>query len=237
LNFIQWLLFSYAWFGMNPLPFKSFPSRSLTDYRKYFIKGLSRIVLGILLINIVNYFFKGVNEIVPDILIKLSYLISLSLILHFGVLSISAGFLRLLGIPVTSLFKDPLKSKSLQEFWSKRWNIAFVELTTLAVLRPAKKKFGGTTAFWMSFIFSGLLHELAISLSVNSGFGKPFAYFIIQALLILTIEKYFIDRLSSGFIKTMWVLACLLLPIFLLFHENFIDQIVVPLVLYFSYVN
>jgi hypothetical protein len=234
LNFKQWCLFCYAWFGMNPLPFRSFPAKPLTDYSSYFKKGITRILAGIVLINIMSLIWKSLHDATFDFVVHLFYLIGLSLILHFGLLNISAGSLRRMGIPVTSLFKDPIKSQTLQEFWSKRWNIAFVELTTLAVVRPLKKRFGAQTAFWISYAFSGLLHELAISLPVNHGFGKPFLYFIIQAFLIMTIEKYLIKNLPNGILRTIWVLACLFVPIFLLFHTEFILKIVVPLAHYLT---
>lgn len=242
LTFTQWLLFCYAWFGMNPSPFKSFPYKRFPDYLSYFKKGISRIIIGSIFITLMKVIllFWVSNSIPFQVSIYtlfLSYLIGLSLILHFGILNISTGFLRLLGINVTSLFKDPIKSKSLEEFWSKRWNLAFVELTTLAVLRPLKKRFGAQTAFWASYIFSGLLHELAISLPVKSGFGKPFAYFILQAFFIFVIEKNILKNVNNAFIRKCWLLACLFLPIFLLFHKDFINDIVIPLELFFSFGN
>ncbi len=238
LNFKQWFLFCYAWFGMNPLPFKSYPAQPLPDVAYYYKKGVSRIVAGVVLINLTHFLWKYVSNPSFDFILHLSYLVGLSLILHFGVLNISTGSLRRLGIPVTSLFKDPIKSTSLQEFWSKRWNVAFVELTTLAVLRPLKSSFGPTIAFWISYAFSGFLHELAISLPVENGFGKPFIYFIIQALLILTIEKYLILKYTSNkLIRMCWVLACLFTPIFLLFHKAFILEIILPLVNYLTVIS
>jgi Membrane bound O-acyl transferase family len=230
LNFIQWCFFCYAWFGMNPLPFLQFPSKALSDYKYYFIKGAIRICIGFIIINGMYFIFSKINETHFNWLLQLSYLVGLSFILHFGLLNMATGFLRMIGIPVTSLFKDPIKSTSLQEFWSKRWNIAFVELTTIAVLRPLKNRFGQQIAFWSSYLFSGLLHEMAISLPVMSGFGKPFIYFIIQAFLILTIEKHFIITLKNKVLKTIWLLCALLIPIFLLFHDAFIQKIIIPLV-------
>ena len=237
LNFHQWLLFCYAWFGMNPKPFLEYPSQALPDFRFYIVKGISRIVIGLFVINIAGYLSGMINNSKFDFILHLFYLIGLSLILHFGILNISTGMLRWLGINVTSLFKEPMRSKSLNEFWSKRWNLAFVELTTIAVLRPLKSTYGYTIAFWASFIFSGLLHEMAISLPVQSGFGKPFLYFIIQAVLILTIDKYVIKKQSNVFIRTFLILGCLALPIFLLFHKDFIAQIVLPLAEYLSIVD
>lgn len=172
-----------------------------------------------------------------DFILHVCYLVGLSLILHFGILNISTGILRWLGINVTSLFKEPIRSKSLNEFWSKRWNLAFVELTTIAVLRPLKSTYGPKLAFWASFIFSGLLHEMAISLPVESGFGKPFLYFIIQAILILTVDRYLIMKQSSIVVRSFMILCCLFLPIFLLFHKDFITQVVIPLAEYLSLFN
>jgi hypothetical protein len=77
---------------------------------------------------------------------------------------------------------------------------------------------------------------MAISLPVEAGFGKPFLYFIIQAILILTIDKYF-TRISNSFIRTALILICLFTPVFLLFHEAFIKQIVLPLVSYLTFTS
>lgn len=234
LNFVQWCVFCYGWFGMNPAPFKAFPGKRFPGYGSYILKGISRIVIGLAIITTINV----VCEFVPAhgfVHIRyLFYLISLSLILHFGILNISTGCLRFFGVNVSALFKSPIKSKSLREFWSKRWNLAFVELTTLAVLRPLKKRFGDKIAFWASYVFSGLLHELAISLPVKSGYGKPFLFFILQAILIMGVEKHLIKAHIGKLVRLLWLMACLFLPVFILFHEQFILQIVVPLV---NYVN
>lgn len=231
LNFKQWLLFCYGWFGMNPRPFLAFPSSALPGSWALWIRGISRMILGLIIINLASLKWFSL----PEFIQHLFYLIGISLMLHFGLLNIFAGTLRRFGIPVTTLFKDPLSSKSLNEFWSKRWNLAFVELTTLAVTRPVKSKYGNQTAFWISFIFSGLLHEMAISLPVKSRFGKPMLYFIIQAVLILSIDR-FIRIQSSQVFRTILILACLGLPIFLLFHKQFILQIILPLVSYLKIV-
>ena len=105
-----------------------------------------------------------------------------------------------------------------------------MELTTLAVLRPLKKHYGQKVAFWASYIFSGLLHELAISLPARSGYGLPFLYFIIQAVLILGVEKYIIKPDTGNFKRLLWLLICLFLPMPILFHQPFIRGVVLPLV-------
>jgi alginate O-acetyltransferase complex protein AlgI len=83
-----------------------------------------------------------------------------------------------------------------------------------------------------SFIFSGLLHELALSVPVNSGYGLPTAYFVIQGTLVLP-EKVLADHnikfLQNKIIARVWVFFWLVVPMPLLFHEAFIKQIVWPL--------
>lgn len=237
LTFAQWCLFCYGWFGMNPNAFKTFPSAALNDFSFHIKKGISRIIFGIVLINFAKWFFtKIVQNHQFEYLEYTCYLVGLSLILHFGLLNISTGLLRSKGINVSVLFNNPLKSKTLHEFWSRRWNVAFVELTTIAVLRPIKKRFSPNFAVGASYVFSGLLHELAISLPVRSGYGKPFFYFILQAVLILFIEKHLIKPTTNATKRLLWLLACLFLPIFILFHRQFILHIVLPLAEFFSVV-
>lgn len=229
INLIQWCLFCYAWFGMNPKAFLSFPGKAISGYGKLILQGLIRILIGFTIINLGHFlFFKSTNYYEIKLL-ELLYLIGLSLILHFGLLQISTGLLRLQGINVGLLFNKPFNSKSLKEFWGKRWNLAFVELTTIAVFRPMKKTWGTTTAFWIGFVFSGLLHEMAISLPVNAGYGRPFLFFIVQAALINFVEKYIIKPNTNKFLIKIWLGVCLLLPIFILFHQKFITEIIYPL--------
>lgn len=231
LTFIQWCVFCYGWFGMNPAPFKYFPGKAFPDYLFHIKKGISRIFIGFLLINLAHWYGTNSNQsVVNDYLIYTCYLVGLSLILHFGLLNINTGLLRMKGVNVSVLFNNPIKSKTLQEFWSRRWNLAFVELTTLAVLRPLKKHYKQKVAFWTSYAFSGILHELAISLPVRSGFGLPFLYFIIQAVLILGAEKYIIRPDTGAFKRLLWLLVCLFLPMPILFHQPFIKGVVLPLV-------
>ena len=84
-------------------------------------------------------------------------------------------------------------------------------------------------ALMLAFAFSGLLHELALSVPVNSGYGLPMLYFIIQGLLVL-LERVLINN-NASFLKNksiahLWVFFWLVIPMPLLFHEQFIKQVV-----------
>jgi hypothetical protein len=156
-------------------------------------------------------------------------LIAFSLILHFGILSISAGMWRYSGVNTYFLFREPAKAASLAEFWGKRWNVAFSEMTSIAVFRPLVNSAGRSGAFILSFLFSGLLHELALSLPVNAGYGLPTLYFFIQAIAVL-IERSLVRRNSSFLANRLgakiWLFCWLVIPAPLLFHAEFIRQVV-----------
>jgi alginate O-acetyltransferase complex protein AlgI len=171
------------------------------------------------------YFLK--NYFLSELLL----LIGLSLILHFGILNLSTAMWRLLGVDVRELFKSPYKSKSLKEFWGKRWNIAFSEMTALIVYRPLKEIISPSMAMIVSFLLSGILHEIAISFPVNSGFGLPMIYFSIHAFLIYLEGKSPLVKkiISHPVVSHVWVFLCLILPMPLLFHADFVQFVLIPL--------
>jgi hypothetical protein len=233
LKFTQWLAFAIGWAGMRSQPFETLGQKPLPNAWPMIKFGISRIIAGLVLIGLAHILvLLPLNTNLIYILVSALLLVGLSLILHFGFLSISAGMWRLSGVNTYLLFRQPAKATSLTELWSKRWNIAFSEMTAIAVFRPIKNKFGSAAALMAAFIFSGLLHELALSVPVNSGYGLPILYFIIQGVLVLT-EKALANNkvmfLQNKIIARIWVFFWLVVPMPLLFHTQFIKQIVWPL--------
>jgi len=147
---------------------------------------------------------------------------ALSLMLHFGLFEIVTGVYRAYGLGVGELFRSPQRSRSLNEFWSRRWNIGFSEMISALVHRPLRRA-TPRTALVVSFLASGLLHELAISVPVRAGYGLPTAYFLLQGALVV-VEKRM--RRPPG---RLWTLFWLAAPLPLLFHAPFLRGIVWPL--------
>jgi hypothetical protein len=229
LKFWQWVAFASGWFGMRPALFEHLEAKPLGNVAGLVYKGISRIVLGFLLL----YLSKWIEGSPFDrfFLSNLLLLAGLSFILHFGILQLSTAFWQLLGVPVKELFIAPYQSKSLREFWGQRWNLAFSEMTALVVYRPLKGLWGAQYAMIASFLLSGLLHEMAISLPVNAGYGLPLAYFALHGLAMYLENS---SRLVKGIIQhpfasRVWVLMWLLLPMPILFHPAFIADVVIPL--------
>jgi alginate O-acetyltransferase complex protein AlgI len=146
---------------------------------------------------------------------------------HCGLSDVVSGGLRQAGYPVRRLFRDPLASRSLREFWGSRWNIAFVEMNQVIVL-PRLRPVLGRAAFPAAFLLSGLLHELAISLPVRTGWGLPTAYFALHALATSVERPLRVGR-WPGWLARLWTWALVLVPLPLLFHRAFRDALILPL--------
>jgi len=233
LSFKQWFTFAGGWAGMRAEPFEKLGGAPAPGGWPMVRMGTTRVLAGLLLIFIGHkLLLLNLNNDLLYVMVSACLLIGLSLILHFGMLSISAGMWRFSGVNTYLLFRQPAKATSLTEFWSKRWNIAFSEMTSVAIFRPLKNKIGPAAALMLAFIFSGLLHEFALSVPVNAGYGLPMIYFVIQGSVVL-FEKLLISRkvkfLQNGIVASVWVFFWLVIPMPLLFHPEFIKQIVWPL--------
>ncbi len=233
LTLVQWLAFSFGWAGMRADIFQTLGQKSVEGWKEMILIGVSRLIAGLLIVFLAKYIFThGLGSEYNVVVISCLLLIGFSLTLHFGLLSISAGLWRYLGVKTYYLFNSPLKSGSLNSFWGKRWNLAFSEMTSIAIYRPLMKQTDAKAAFFLSFLFSGLLHEAAISLPVNNGFGLPLLYFAIQGLVMLAeqfLSKRNITFFKNGSIAKLWMWFWIIVPAPVLFHIYFIREIIWPL--------
>lgn len=229
LSILQWTAFSLGWFGMRPRLFEKLISSPLPNISSLVFKGISRIIVGLFLLLVANQLRQ--NSFAGYFLPYLLMLVGLSFILHFGILNLSASFWRFLGVDAKELFRAPYKSTSLKEFWGKRWNMAFSEMTALIAYRPLKNWLGQRQAMIASFLLSGLLHEVAISVPVKAGYGLPFCYFALHALCMYAEEEITLVKriIAHNIFSHVWVFSWLLLPMPLLFHEAFVMQVIAPL--------
>ncbi|QDU92656.1 wax synthase family protein [Lignipirellula cremea] len=237
LRRLNWLLFAAAWPGMRPTAFAAVFASSRSRWRELLIRGLRNLAAGGLLVGIawsIVWLPGETGAFSTRVWLATIFLLSgLSLIVHFGLFNLLAGGWRLAGADCQALFRDPLRSTTLAEFWGRRWNLAFSEMTALAVFRPLRGVMGARDATLLAFLFSGLLHELAISVPVQAGYGLPLLYFALHAMAI-QIEAWFsrnglpVDSLA--WVGRLWVLGWLLLPLPILFHPAFLRGCVWPLI-------
>jgi len=234
---LQWLAFAALWPGMRPGPFASLRGPALAGAAGLVRHGLKCLALGLALIFLAWLLWTDTyGWLTDDEALRAAtgvLLVGLSLACHFGVFNVAAGVWRSLGVDCRPLFRAPLQAQSLTEFWSRRWNLAFSEMLALAVYRPVVSAVGRRNAIFVSFLGSGVLHELAISVPVRAGYGLPLLYFALHGLLTLIEQEMArrgcpIERL--GWVARLWTLGWLVVPLPLLFHPWFIRGVIWPIV-------
>lgn len=147
-------------------------------------------------------------------------MLGLILMLHFGAFALISVAWRRMGIDAQPLMNRPLSATSLADFWGRRWNTAFHALAQRLVFRPTLRIAGVRGAVLATFIASGLIHDLVISVPARGGYGLPTVYFIVQGLGVL-VER------SAGRGRGLTILLALG-PVFLLFHPPFVLRVIVP---------
>ena len=177
--------------------------------------------------------FWGAGRLIPEgreILLGWGGMVGLVLMLHFGTFHLLSCSWRAIGVDAPPLMNYPLVSVRLTEFWGNRWNTAFRDLTHRFLFRPLTKKLGPQQALVAAFVFSGLLHDLAISVPAGGGYGGPTVFFAIQAVGLL-VERSRLGQavgLGHGWRGWLFTASVLALPAYMLFHPPFVKNIIVP---------
>jgi alginate O-acetyltransferase complex protein AlgI len=226
----RWLAFTLAWPGMDPAPFAR--PRSRTDEgraARLVARGAGRLAAGSALLAAAR---MAASRGVALPIVTALVVIGASLVLHFGVFTILAGLWRRAGVPAEPSFRAPFSSARLAEFWGRRWNAAFTELVKVVVYAPLRSVAGRGPARFAGFLFSGLLHELAITVPAGAGYGGPLLYFALQGLLVAG-ERRIVGAApasgSAGWRDRVWTLGCLVVPLPLLVPLAFVRQALWPL--------
>lgn len=158
-------------------------------------------------------------------------MVGLVLMLHFGALGLIAVAWQRAGVEAKPLMNAPLLSTSVADFWGRRWNTAFRDLSTQLLFRPLARRWGIGVASWAVFLFSGVVHDLVISVPAGGGYGLPTAYFLLQGMAIQLERSALFARLKldSTAARRCFAWAVVLGPAGLLFHEPFRAAVILPM--------
>lgn len=228
----RWFGFLFGWPGMQPSifakPLRSNPGAT----RRLATRGLVRSAAGLGFLLLARSLISSTEELpwgtVRSSCATLLLLIGVSLSLHFGMFNLIAAGWQAIGVNCQPLFRAPLASSSLSEFWSRRWNLAFSEMTALAVFRPCHRWLGTSSALLIGFAFSGLAHELAITVPIQSHYGMPSAYFLFHGVMVMLERRFDLPRHCGNWYRGC-VLICIAAPLPILFPPAFLREIVWPL--------
>jgi alginate O-acetyltransferase complex protein AlgI len=94
---------------------------------------------------------------------------------------------------------------------------------------PVVRITGPATATLFAFLFSGILHEVIISIPVRNLYGLPTLYFVIQGVGVLVERMWLRIKTANAFVGWVWTAVVILLPLPLLFNPAYIEPVLFPL--------
>lgn len=150
--------------------------------------------------------------------------------IHFGFFHLLSCLWRWRKIDAPRLMDRPLLATSVSAFWSRHWNVAFRDITHRLIFLPLRHPLGPGPAVFCGFLFSGLLHELVITIPAGGGYGRPTLFFALQGFALLGERTRPACRLGlrNGFRGWLFVQTLLLVTIPLLFPPPFVLLVINP---------
>ncbi len=157
-------------------------------------------------------------------------MIGLILWLHFGLFHLLALIWRTRGYNARPIMNAPGYAESLSDFWGRRWNLAFHALAKQIVFDPLKLRIGPPMALMATFLASGIVHEMVITVPARAGYGLPTCYFLLQGFGILATRSSTGKQLglSRGIAGRIFAWLLIIGPAFWLFPPPFIERVMRP---------
>jgi alginate O-acetyltransferase complex protein AlgI len=173
----------------------------------------------------------GVSPLVsPDYARAWAGMTGVVFVLHFGAFHLLSCAWRAAGVDAKPLMSWPVLSRSVSEFWGRRWNLAFRDLTHRFLFRPVAARWNARVGLAAVFLFSGVVHDLVISLPAGAGYGLPTLYFVIQGAALFAERSKPAKRLGlgEGWRGRAFAAVVVTGPVCLLFHPWFARVVVLP---------
>jgi hypothetical protein len=220
------LAYLVAWPGMDAETFLDRGKRPIKPTAREWLWATLKTALGVALL-------WSVARRIPEqqeLLRGWTGLFGLIFLLHFGSFHLISLFWRSVGIAAEPIMSKPILSKTLSEFWGKRWNLGFRQLAHDLIFRPLYKRTGVAAAGMVVFVASGLIHDLVISLPARGGYGLPTGYFVLQGLGVTLERSPLGGRLGLQGGTTGWIFMAIVTagPAFWLFHPAFVLRVILP---------
>lgn len=209
------LAYLVAWPGMNAAAFCS-GSRVVRPSNRELLFAILKSTIGMVLLLLVAPKFE-----LPLVRGWVG-MVGIVFSLHFGSFHVLSWCWRRAGIEAKPLMDWPILAVSLSDFWGRRWNVAFRDLTHRFLFRPLAGRLGGRGGLAVGFLASGIVHDVVISWPAGGGYGLPTVFFMLQGAGLL------VERAVPRIRGRWFTMAVLLLPAYWLFHPPFVLNVVVP---------
>lgn len=217
-----WLL----WPGMDAGAFLSPVQDRHRPPGRLWLAALAKTLLGAILVGILARHLSPENRFWR----VSAVLVGLGLCVPFGLLHLVALGWQAVGVNAKPIMDWPFVSTKLTEFWGRRWNLAFHDVAHHFVFQPLARRVGPSRAVAVAFLFSGLFHELTLSVPATGGFGGPTAYFLLQ-LVGVRVERSSVGArlgLGQGWRGRLFCWAVTISPACAVFHRPLLDNVVLP---------
>jgi Membrane bound O-acyl transferase family len=216
----------FCWVGMDAPAFFDRTRKVLKPGITEWMSALTKTVFGILIFFVIARIFYPAHNLLGGYIGLTGFL----LFTFFGSFHILSLLWRRRGVNAAPIMRSPLRPSSLSDFWSSRWNLAFRDIDRVFVFRPVLRRKGVVSAVLAAFIFSGVLHDLLISVPAGAWYGLPTLFFLIQASGVFIEKSEFGIRsgLNRGFRGWLFAAAFILVPLVLLFHPPSIKNSLIP---------
>ncbi len=213
------LAYTLLWPGMDTRPWMTGRTASPKPGIRTIIGALLKILFGTFLLWIVT----------PHIAMPLARawvgMIGLIFLLHFGSFHLLALFWQSMSVAVVPIMQNPIGATTLTDFWGRRWNQAFRDLVYPVLFHPLARRLPPHAALWITYLISGLAHELVISVPAHGGYGLPTLYFLLQAFGIGMEKRFPLKHPVVGWWRTHLFTAA---PAVILFHPPFVGRVMIP---------
>ena len=218
--------FLFAWPGMDAAGFLDPEKHAQRPEATEWLWAIVKTAFGAVLLWAVARRVPAKSELIAGWVGMLGII----LVLHFGTFHILSLLWRTAGVDARPIMQAPLSATSLSDFWGRRWNLGFRQLTHRLIFRPARTRIGVVPATLLSFFASGLIHELVISLPARGGYSLPTCYFALQGMGVLFERSKPGKRLGlcSGVRGWLFAVLCAGGPAYWLFHPWFVRGVILP---------
>jgi Membrane bound O-acyl transferase family len=216
----------FFWPGMDASKFLATGHSVVRPPVREWVAATAKTLLGVTLVGFISRRPPSANTLVDGWIGMLGII----LFLHFGIFHVLSLIWRRAGVDAQPIMRAPALSTSLSEFWGKRWNLGFRQLTHGLVFEPVRRRAGAPAAILAAFFVSGIIHDLVISFPARGGYGLPTAYFTLQGIGVL-LEKSKAGSwlgIGGGIRGWVFVLICAGAPAYFLFHPLFIHRVMLP---------
>ena len=134
--------FLFGWPGMDATAFLDPEQHAQRPEAKEWSWAIAKTAFGALLV-------WGVARRIPagrELLAGWVAMLGIILVLHFGTFHILSLLWRSAGVDARPIMQAPLSATSLSDFWGRRWNLGFRQLTHRLIFQPARTRSGVVTA-------------------------------------------------------------------------------------------